>query len=143
MQLQQWYAGPRCFCFEPLFVPRTGSHVSSSSNTSVARATNSSVSHGDGNGQPTLHNGNTVDSAAEVTAEDDGWVLATMYDAAAEKGMLVIFDAQDISHGPVAKITLPHHLPSGLHGSWTPHYFGPQDSSKAYSWTTCNTIKAL
>jgi all-trans-8'-apo-beta-carotenal 15,15'-oxygenase len=33
----------------------------------------------------------------------------------------VIVDAQDLSL--VAKLHLKHHIPYGLHGSLTPHYF--------------------
>ena len=57
-------------------------------------------------------------------AEDDGWVLLWIYNAEHNRTELAIFDAQKISDGPVAKLNLKHHVPYGLHGSFTPAYFG-------------------
>lgn len=59
-------------------------------------------------------------------AEDDGWVLALVYDGAEGRTQLVILNAQNLAAGPVATIKLPHMLPFGLHGSWTGSYLGPQ-----------------
>lgn len=58
-------------------------------------------------------------------AEDDGWVLALVYDAASDLTELAILDARSLAAGPVARIKLPHMLPFGLHGSWTDAYLGP------------------
>lgn len=58
------------------------------------------------------------------TAEDEGWVLCLIYNAARQCSDLVILDAQDITNGPVARLKLKHHIPYGLHGSFTPQYFG-------------------
>lgn len=51
--------------------------------------------------------------------EEDGWILQVVYDAADEKSHLVIFDAAKISAGPVARLSLRHHIPYGLHGTFT------------------------
>lgn len=51
-------------------------------------------------------------------SEDDGWVLSLIYDSRAHRSSLVIFDGLDISQ-PVATLNLKHHIPYGLHGSWT------------------------
>ncbi|MEM9152258.1 MAG: carotenoid oxygenase family protein, partial [Cyanobacteria bacterium P01_F01_bin.3] len=59
------------------------------------------------------------------TAEDDGWVLLWIYNAANERTEITIFDAKDISLGPIATLKLKHHIPYGLHGSFTSEYFGP------------------
>ncbi|MEM6450863.1 MAG: carotenoid oxygenase family protein [Cyanobacteria bacterium P01_D01_bin.105] len=59
------------------------------------------------------------------TAEDDGWVILWIYNAAQNRTEIAIFEAQDITAGPVAKLNLKHHVPYGLHGSFTPAYFGP------------------
>lgn len=56
--------------------------------------------------------------------EDDGWLLMLMYDAAEHRSDVVILDARDLSKKPVARLHLKHHIPYGLHGSFTPHYFG-------------------
>lgn len=41
-------------------------------------------------------------------------------DAEADRSDIVILDAQKISAGAIAKLYLRHHLPYGLHGSFTP-----------------------
>jgi all-trans-8'-apo-beta-carotenal 15,15'-oxygenase len=59
------------------------------------------------------------------TAEDDGWLLLLMYDATHHRSDVVILDARDLNREPVARLHLKHHIPYGLHGSFTPEYFGP------------------
>ncbi len=61
----------------------------------------------------------------EGEAEDDGWVLLWIYDSAGDRTELTIFDAQNITPGPIATLKLKHHVPYGLHGSFVPKYFGP------------------
>ncbi|MDY6804267.1 MAG: carotenoid oxygenase family protein, partial [Cyanobacteriota bacterium] len=56
-------------------------------------------------------------------AEDDGWLLMLMYDGANHRSDLVILDAGDLSKEPVARLHLKHHVPYGLHGSFTPELF--------------------
>jgi all-trans-8'-apo-beta-carotenal 15,15'-oxygenase len=58
-------------------------------------------------------------------AEDDGWLLALVYDAARHETDVVILDARQVAAGPVARLPLGHHLPHGLHGSFTPAVFAP------------------
>ena len=60
------------------------------------------------------------------SAEDDGWVLLWIYNAECDRTELTIFNAQDISTGPIATLKLKHHVPYGLHGSFTTAYFGPE-----------------
>lgn len=62
----------------------------------------------------------------EGSAEDDGWVLLWIYNAESDRTELAIFNAQDISVGPIATLKLKHHIPYGLHGSFTHNYFGPE-----------------
>jgi all-trans-8'-apo-beta-carotenal 15,15'-oxygenase len=50
--------------------------------------------------------------------EDDGYLLGLVYDHCQEKSALLIFDARDISLGPVCRLGFSHHLVHGLHGSW-------------------------
>ncbi len=54
--------------------------------------------------------------------EDDGWLLTLVFDAARDASDLVILDAADLSQ-PVAQLHLKHHVPYGLHGSFTPQCF--------------------
>ncbi|HEY9886999.1 MAG TPA: carotenoid oxygenase family protein [Candidatus Obscuribacterales bacterium] len=65
----------------------------------------------------------------EGTAEDDGWVLCLTYDAARRCSDLLILEAQNFAAGPIARLRLRHHVPYGLHGSFTPTYFGPDASA--------------
>ncbi|MEC4814768.1 MAG: carotenoid oxygenase family protein [Scytonema sp. PMC 1069.18] len=51
--------------------------------------------------------------------EDDGWVLALVYDAEHHRSDVVILDAQNFERGPIAKLHLKHHIPYGLHGSFS------------------------
>jgi all-trans-8'-apo-beta-carotenal 15,15'-oxygenase len=55
--------------------------------------------------------------------EDDGWVLALVYDAAQHRSYVVILDARDLNQEPTARLHLKHHIPYGLHGSFTPELF--------------------
>ncbi|MEW6493484.1 MAG: carotenoid oxygenase family protein [Cyanobacteriota bacterium] len=55
--------------------------------------------------------------------EDDGWVLTVVYDSSKHRSDVVILDARDLNRGPVARLHLKHHIPYGLHGSWTPNVF--------------------
>jgi carotenoid cleavage dioxygenase-like enzyme len=55
-----------------------------------------------------------------AAGEDEGWVLAYVYDAARDGSDLVILDASDFTGNPVATIALPQRVPFGFHGSWIP-----------------------
>lgn len=52
-------------------------------------------------------------------AEDKGWLLVMVYDAARHQSEVVILDAQNLAAGPVTRLPLGHHLPHGLHGSFS------------------------
>lgn len=91
---QLWSAAPHGYVSEPIFVPR------------------SPVAFQDG-----------LPTAELVGPEDNGWVLTLVYDSARERSDVVILDARDLDRGPVARLHLKHHVPYGLHGSFTPHYF--------------------
>lgn len=59
-----------------------------------------------------------------AVSEDDGYVLVAVHNAATGKGELAVLDAEKLSAGPVATLRLPHLLPAGLHGSFSPEVFG-------------------
>ncbi len=61
---------------------------------------------------------------SDGTKEDDGWLLSLMYNAAYHRSELAIFDARDLTSGPVARLNLKHHVPHGFHASFTPELFG-------------------
>jgi len=56
--------------------------------------------------------------ASLSSAEDEGWLIGLVIDAAAETTDLVILDAQDFAAEPLAQIHLPHRAPPGFHGNW-------------------------
>jgi len=57
---------------------------------------------------------------APDAAEDDGWVLAYVYDATTDRSDVVVLDAQDFTAPPVATVELPVRVPVGFHGNWVP-----------------------
>ncbi len=59
----------------------------------------------------------------DATEEDDGWVLTVVYDSSKHRSDVVILDGRDLNRGPVARLHLKHHIPYGLHGSWTANVF--------------------
>jgi len=94
---QLWSAAPHGYVGEPVFVPRSG------------------------------YNEQGLPQAEMTGEEDDGWVLTLVYDAKRERSDVVILDARNLNQGPVARLHLKHHVPYGLHGSFTPEYFGARD----------------
>jgi all-trans-8'-apo-beta-carotenal 15,15'-oxygenase len=57
------------------------------------------------------------------TQEDDGWLLVMAYDGARDRSAVVVLDAADLTKGAIATLHLTHHIPYGLHGSWTDKVF--------------------
>ncbi len=98
-----WSAAPRGFVSEPIFVPRPRS-------AAVASAVSPDTGDPARNGSPT---------------EDDGWLLALVYDAARHESDLVILDARRPSRGPLARLHPGHHIPHGLHGAFTSRVYFP------------------
>ena len=58
--------------------------------------------------------------APDGRADDEGWVLAVVYDAARGASDLVILDATSFAGPPEAVVHLPARVPFGFHGSWVP-----------------------
>jgi carotenoid cleavage dioxygenase len=50
--------------------------------------------------------------------EDDGWVMAYVYDEDKDSSDVVILNAQDFDGEPAATISLPRRVPYGFHGNW-------------------------
>ena len=55
--------------------------------------------------------------------EDDGWLLAMVFDAERDRSYVAVLDASNVDREPIAKLHLKHHVPYGLHGSFTPQVF--------------------
>ena len=60
---------------------------------------------------PMAPSGNSVN-------ESDGYVLTFTTDMNNNKSECVIFDAQDISYGPIASVLLPQRICVGTHSYW-------------------------
>ena len=61
-----------------------------------------------------------VPDPGRAGAEDGGWLLAFVHDAATDSSEFVVLDAQEPSAGPVATVALPQRVPVGFHGNWYP-----------------------
>jgi len=51
-------------------------------------------------------------------AEDEGWLMGFVIDAASETTDLTILDARDFEAPPLASVRIPHIVPPGFHGNW-------------------------
>jgi carotenoid cleavage dioxygenase-like enzyme len=58
--------------------------------------------------------------------EGEGWLLAVVHRAAANRSDLLILNAQDIAGEPQAVLELPCRVPAGFHGSWVDASAGAQ-----------------
>lgn len=52
------------------------------------------------------------------TAEDDAYVITYSIDTNLDKSECLVFDASDISSGPIARVALPERIASGTHSTW-------------------------
>lgn len=53
-------------------------------------------------------------------SEDDGYVLTFTSDVENDSSECMIFDAQAMTEGPVARVRLPQRISSGTHATWAP-----------------------
>lgn len=52
--------------------------------------------------------------------EDDGYVVSFVTDMNLDRSECHVFDAEDISAGPIARVLLPERISSGTHTVWAP-----------------------
>jgi carotenoid cleavage dioxygenase len=52
--------------------------------------------------------------------EDDGYLVTFSSDLIRDISDALVFDASDITQGPICKIRLPERISSGTHASWAP-----------------------
>lgn len=55
-----------------------------------------------------------------ATSEDHGWLLSLVYDGLEHRSHFVVFDAQHLGDGPLARAFLETHVPLGFHGVFVP-----------------------
>jgi carotenoid cleavage dioxygenase-like enzyme len=53
-------------------------------------------------------------------AEDDGYLVSFTTDMNADRSECLVFDAADITAGPIARVRLPERISSGTHSCWVP-----------------------
>ncbi len=58
--------------------------------------------------------------AGENGGEDDGYIATFLYDKNTDTSAFALFDATNLSAGPIAKVPLPVRVPVGFHGVWVP-----------------------
>ncbi len=58
------------------------------------------------------------DTRTGARAEDDGWVLALVYDPVSDTSNITVLDARDLSSGPLARAWFDHHVPPTFHGAF-------------------------
>lgn len=56
--------------------------------------------------------------ADNQASEDHGYVITFVWNDRTRKQTLQVFDAQDLSQGPVTRVQIPHRIPSGFHACW-------------------------
>jgi carotenoid cleavage dioxygenase-like enzyme len=54
------------------------------------------------------------------TAEDDGYLVTFTTDMVRDCSECLVFDATDITAGPIARVRLPERISSGTHACWAP-----------------------
>jgi carotenoid cleavage dioxygenase len=57
---------------------------------------------------------------SDSAPEGDGYLVATVYRGADDRNDFVVFDATDVTKGPIATAKLPRRVPFGFHGNWMP-----------------------
>ncbi len=58
---------------------------------------------------------------ANATTEDDGYLVGFVWNGAQTRSEAHLFDARDLSRGPLARIHLPQRVPHGFHSVWVDH----------------------
>ncbi|WP_204114512.1 carotenoid oxygenase family protein [Shimia biformata] len=50
--------------------------------------------------------------------EDDGYLVTFVTNVETGKGECALFDAQNIGDGPICRVIMPYHIPTGAHAFW-------------------------
>ncbi|MGO4382650.1 carotenoid oxygenase family protein [Specibacter sp. RAF43] len=54
------------------------------------------------------------------TGEDDAYIVTLTTDMVNDRSECLVYDAQDVTSGPVVRIRLPERISSGTHSTWAP-----------------------
>lgn len=55
---------------------------------------------------------------AGASREGDGYLISLAYDGNVDRSFIVIFDAENLAQGPLARAWFDHHIPRPLHATW-------------------------
>ncbi len=55
---------------------------------------------------------------SETAREGEGWLLGLRTGGQSAGAELLVFEAEALSEGPVARVEIPHRIPVDVHGSW-------------------------
>ena len=110
-EVEVWKPGPNRFALEPVFVPRRHQCQPRSRSDDINGSQQRNHAISDGGGKP--------------RKEDDGYLVAQLFNSRELRSEIVILDASCVDKGPIAILELRDPLPSGIHGSWTHSYYGP------------------
>ena len=58
--------------------------------------------------------------ADDQQREDHGYLVVFVWNDKAKTQELQVFDAEDLSTGPIARVHMPHRIPPGFHACWMP-----------------------
>ena len=58
--------------------------------------------------------------ATASNAEDDAYAVTFVTDTNTWQSACLVFDAKDISRGPIARVKIPHRIAAGFHSVWIP-----------------------
>jgi len=70
-------------------------------------------------GEPMYAPKTNADGTTASTSEDDGYILSILFNGKTKLSSLLVFNAQDITTGPIAKVDLGVGIPHGYHGCFT------------------------
>lgn len=94
-QETRWYTEPYEYMGEPVFATK----AVSGSDAAAAASTKEEKEEG---------------------KEDDGYLLTYLWNGRDQRTELLVFDARDISQGPLRRLPVPVKIGHGLHGSYVP-----------------------
>jgi all-trans-8'-apo-beta-carotenal 15,15'-oxygenase len=55
---------------------------------------------------------------AAAAAHEAGWLASEVFDASAQRSFLALLRSDAVADGPIAKLSLTHHVPYSFHGCW-------------------------
>jgi all-trans-8'-apo-beta-carotenal 15,15'-oxygenase len=143
--VEVWSPGKNRFALEPRFIPRNRSRSTNRNRNKTSNANSAAGKAGGGGEGSTLaaFNNSNNNGGREGEVEDDGWLIAQLFDSEAMRSEIVILDAQNLRQGPIAIVALREPMPSALHACWSDTYYGPLDDDDDNDDTSDGSVSLL